>query len=279
MRWFVLLILLVSCSEDEDMKLFMGSLGGAAQTPSFPENGVRLIIITGQSNADGRANQAQLTTAERDPQPQAKIWTGSAFATYDYGVNDDGDGTSSADHGWDPLFAYQFNTYFPGETVYMVKHAVGGTAIIEHLSGGSVYTVLEPRVTNAINNLIASGKQVYPYFFFSQGERDANIGTTGATYYSRYESLISLWRTNLGVTNISWVTTEILLDCYPNEPIINAELNNIGTNYEMISTIPMKNLTDVGDGLHFDTQAIRDSMSDIWSHWTTYTPQPITTSI
>lgn len=247
------------------MKLFISSLSSKSGDTPFPENGVRVIIQTGQSNADGRAKNSNTTVEERAYTDYAKIWNPltAQFEQYQYNVNGNGNGSAHpSEHGPDLHHIYNWQTYFPDEDVYIIKHAVGGTAIIEHLTGGSVYEVLHPYVVDGLDALIADGKIPYVYFFFAQGERDATIGTEGTVYYDRYEDLIDLWRTNLGVQNITWVSYEIARDCYPREPIINAEINNIGTAYSMISVIPTIDLPTL-DGLHFTTQSLRDATPDV----------------
>jgi hypothetical protein len=293
MRFLLILILLVSCSQDRfeikpdrnaDMKMFFNSLGGVGgEVPTFPENGVRVFLITGQSNAKGRALNSSASAGELDPSTTTKIWnpTASAFQNLDIGTNNLAD---AGDHGVELGLDVNFQTYFPGETLYLIKYAVGSTPIRDHIKTerGNVVDVFWPYVVNGINQLITDGKIPYVYLIFSQGERDANPATdadgdTPAAHYTRFGVWIDQWRSDIGA-NIPVVAYETL-DFYSGSLTVNSNMNAYESLRTKFECIPMVGETDIGDGLHFDYQAQKDASVRCLTFFSNYDGHPVTSSL
>ena len=67
MKWLFILILFISCTQDEDMKLYSQNLNSNSGT-------LRVLLLTGQSNAVGLAFNVDAMAGELIAQPQIQIW-------------------------------------------------------------------------------------------------------------------------------------------------------------------------------------------------------------
>lgn len=285
MRWILIILILTSCNQDEDM-LFQSMLsGGETVTPPvFPTNGVRVFIYTGQSNCPGRGLNTDATAGELASQSQFKIWSkiNSQFENLDIGTNNL---NSTADsHGIELGMAANFNTYYPSETGYFIKWGVSSTPIIQHLTGGTVYTELWINyVKPAINNLINAGKIPYVYFIYTQGERDANTSLTPPSggdylnYAPRFETLKDLWRTNIGAS-LPFVNYQ-LIDPGPSGYEMTA-INDDFAASELLESLhkvlQTNGLGDIGDDLHYDYVAHKAASILAYNYFANNLGQPVT---
>ena len=242
---------------------FITSLSKTPESEGFDQaTGARVIILTGQSNAAGRAPNASATPSELSVQTHVKIWskTNSQFESLQVGNNNLP--AQSGDHGLELGLAQNFQTYFPGETLYLIKWAVSSTEIAQHLEGGAVYEELwDNYVVAGINDLIDDGKIPYVHVALWQGERDANtnISSPGGEYTlhaGRFDTWVSLWKSNFS-SNIPLMVCEI------KEPApsgyesttINTNFNNKAATENYLGVMATKSLSDIGDSLHFDYAA------------------------
>lgn len=260
----IIILLIVSCTDntDEDMRLMYQSL---PSNEVLPANAVRVFIYTGQSNCPGRGLNTDATVGELASQPQMKIWSkiNSQFEDLDIGTNNLNSTIDS--HGIELGLASNFNTYFLGETGYLIKWGVASTEIVKHLSGGVVYTELfDNYVKPAINDLINSGKIPYIYFIYAQGERDANTNLPSPAgeyllYADRFDTWISLWQSNFS-TDLPIANYELLEPGPSGYEMahINADFASKSLtepNYQVMET---SGKTDIGDDLHYDYQAQKE---------------------
>lgn len=232
------------------------------QTPVFDEvNGVRVFILTGQSNAVGKALNSNLTAGELSAQSQLKIWnkTAGAFQDLDIGTNNL---ALSTEHGIENGLAQNILTYFPTGQSYLIKWGVGSTEIAQHLSGGAVYTELwNNYVVSGINNIITSGKIPYVYLIYSQGERDANTNDPSPAgeytlFGGRFDTWVSLWQTNFG-TDLPIAVLQV------KEPgpagyemaTINGVFDAKALTESKLNVLQTKSLSSIGDNLHFNHNA------------------------
>jgi len=279
-RLLIILILLISCT-DEDMRLFQSNLPNSG----FPSNGVRVYLLTGQSNAGGRGLNSEATSGELEPQPQFKIWSkiNSQFENLDIPANNLS--INSTFHGIELGLALNFNTYYPGETGYLIKWGVDSTEIVQHLSGGTVYEEFwNNYVKPALNDLINQGKIPFVYFIYIQGERDSNLvfdPNGPALYPARFDTLVSLWRNNIGV-GLPIAPYEIhtpLPGSYDQTRAINIVFENkslIDNNLQVLET---EFLSAEADNLHFKYSAHKAGSILAFDYFITKQGQPVTTLI
>ena len=250
------------------MRLFFNSLS-SKKGFVLPENGVRVIIITGQSNADGRGVNADAIPTELAINTDVKVYTlyadyGGSVGNYRFIDLDVEQNNMQINpihapfdfHGVELGLGANFTSYFPNEKLYIIKKAIGGTGIIESLPGGSVYETLWNTYTkNAINDLITQGKRPFVYYYFHQGETDAN-DTDYPFYSDRLDSLISQWRSNLG-TELPFMFAEILEfgTSGTKEAEINQQFQDRADVSKHIEVVQATDLTNVGDSQHYDYEA------------------------
>lgn len=286
MRWFLILILFISCQDntEEEMRLFVSSLSNSESTPTpppFPENGVRVFLQTGQSNSRGRGLNSDATPEELAIQPQMKIWrlhTGGGFDDLEVPVNNQTSGTT---HSIELGLAKYFNDYYPDEIGYIIKVGIDGTPIIEHLPGGEVYDNFYPNFAiPGINRLISEGKIPYVYMIYSQGEADANPtnwpdGNNPTNYVARFDSWVAQWRSNIGA-DLPIVVYQILDTYDPGSGQINEIFINKDASDDKLHMLATGDLPSVGDNLHFNYTAQKEASVMALDYFINHLGQPVT---
>lgn len=179
------------------------------------ENSPRLFMIFGQSNASGRGLNSDASSSELDETSIVQIWTGSAWENLDISS---GNNQSIADkHGLELGLSIQYQEYFPGETLYLVKDGYPGTSIDDHLT--VYYSTATTKLLNAFNNLVSNGITPRIYLIFLQGEADSTAGLA-ALYYDKLSELISKFDAFINVKT----------------PFITPEVLSIDSNYDLVNT-------------------------------------------
>lgn len=177
------------------MKDFFMSIGDEGL---YPPNGVRVILMTGQSNSRGRAKISELDLNEGEPNPNVMIWNESAdeFQVCEIGVNNMG--ASLGNFGIEIEVMDRLENYFPDETIYIIKLGVGSSRIETHLLGGVNYVEFwNNYVVRGVNRLLNEGKTPFCSLYWSQGE--SNLRDIPQEYTANFNSWINLWQGNLGI--------------------------------------------------------------------------------
>lgn len=226
------------------MRLFQTSLGSQS-AGSEPTDIVDVILLTGQSNAAGLASDEDIPIDEQI-QYSSKYWDkdrGWRQRTF----------SNLYTHGIE-LRLYQI---YEDNPFYLVKYGVGSTAIIEHVSGGSVYEPFwNDYVIPAINDLINSGYTPRLKMVFIQGENDSQVPEVNV-YGDMLDEWIDLWKTNLGniplncVYIIETTSQDILINNYFNDASLVASNNLMQVENENL-TIPFS-----ADNLHYNYSAFQ----------------------
>lgn len=217
-----------------------------------------VYILAGQSNARGRAVIANASAAYQGTISGAYIWTGSAFATLEAGVNNDG--TTGSDFGPEMSMMKKLQELH-GTDVYLVKEALGGTGLDDEWDPetGSEYSALFVKIAAAIADLQSSGKTPKIMgFIWIQGEEDSKTIANAAAYETRLASLVQEVRTDCAAiinADFSFVTAEAIP--FANStllelPVIRNAQNEVATTAPNIHLVSTSDLTDIGDDLHFD---------------------------
>ena len=219
---------------------------------------VTVFLLTGQSNSYGLATGG--TTTELQEKTNFKIWSkiNSQFENMDIGVNNLG-----STHGIELGLADLFDSYYSGETGYLIKLGVPSTGILTHLSQGTNYNEFwNYFVKPAINTLLSEGKRCRIKMIFSQGEWDANTDNEPLGYLdygTNFDEWVTLWQTNFS-TDLSIANYEVLSALAIRGPEYEWEvINQVFTDkslteseYQVMNT---KDLTNIGDNLHYDYTA------------------------
>jgi len=289
MKWIIVLILFISCSDNinENMRLFTQSLSSSSNF-ILPINGVRVLIVSGQSNAGGRALNTDAAAGELLPNSDIQIFSLYPLGSeqfYDLDIEQNNMQTNPVNapfsfHGVELGLGNEFVNSFNNEVLYLIKKAIGGTKIIESLPGGSVYDSLWPSyVKKAINQLINAGKRPFVYFYFHQGEGDAN-DIDYLNYSANLDTLIAQWRTNLG-NELPFLFAEILElgASGTRESEINQFFLDKANASQFIEVVTAKDLTNNGDNQHYDYAAQKIIANRVLVGMNLLTPIEITSLI
>lgn len=211
---------------------------------------VRVLLLTGQSNAEGAALNSSANASELTPTSNVKIWNKNTSTFEDLDIGTNNLAASSASHGMELGISVNFVSETNYDTpLYIIKYADSGTAMSKHLSGGVVYEEFwNNYVKQGINNLINSGKRPFIYMAFSQGEADSNSQNTTDDYSNKFAEWLLLWRGNLGGKlpfNIVEIVESDSLDIQIND-VFNSHSSD-----SYINIIETSGYTTV-DGLHYD---------------------------
>lgn len=251
-RIILILILLVGCTENEEMRVFTQVFNS--------DNIVNVILITGQSNAVGFATTVGLPTQDLQPFENVKIWNDSidGFEDLQIGVNNQTDPHADK-HGVELELAKQYYDDFTAP-LYIIKYGYGGTRIKQHfdyeptvLTPWVYPTFYDDNVVKGINNLLAQGKRPFIWIYWCQGEADASPSYT-PDYSTSLDYWTDMYKTIFGST-VPFIFCEII-EANASDIIINGTFATksaeVGTEGAVIET---SGLSDIGDGVHYDTTA------------------------
>ena len=165
-----------------------------------------LVVIAGQSNALGFGlGYGDLPSYALTPDPNVKIWNGSAFVTMEPTVNTGAPGDTDA---WGPEveFAHKWRLDHPGETLYIVKYARGTTGLASDPgqsdwspSSGELFAATKGQIDGAKAALNAAGLSYeVGAILWMQGETDASDAAKASAYQSNLANLFSQMRLQWG---------------------------------------------------------------------------------
>ena len=154
---------------------------------------VKVFLLGGQSNMDGRALTSGLPTALQSPQADVLFYHGSTLTTLRPG--------SGADFGPEVTLGCTVADAYSTESFALIKYAVGGTDLNNDWdpATGGTYATFRNTVTNGLAALIGAG-HTYEIagMFWTQGERDVVTGRTAAQYEADLNEFIADVRTRYG---------------------------------------------------------------------------------
>ena len=206
-----------------------------------------LIIMAGESNAGGLADNSEATASEVATR-SIKILNNTTLTSFSFlniGTNNltGHVGLIYAEndaHGWELQIANRKDDGdFGARAVYLVKAGQGGTVIAEWADEATYnaesqtiepYDVFIARVRAAIN-IVDSIHNRMPdvIMLWSIGINDAGIGTTTGTYKTAVKAVFNLMRTDIGI----------------DFPIIQTQFQSINTVYDAVINDITNEMTDV----------------------------------
>jgi hypothetical protein len=238
----------------EISRIAIEAVGG---TPSIP-----LILIFGESNAGGSADNADLTVAELAPRAVVQILdnTSLAFANLDIGTNNliDHDGfTDNATHGMENGLA---NTIGAGRwttaSAYLVKAGQGGTTTADWLEPDNTNWLRLVTRVNAAKSILDGGSISYaPLVIYTHGLNDIAGSVPTATTKANMIQLISDVRGLLGAT------TPVVVTRLPSGvgAALNAAIDEIAAADPDTTTLDGSDL-DLFDANHWNAMGFRRMM-------------------
>lgn len=224
----------------------------------------KVILITWQSNAQGRANSNLATPLELEAKNKCLIWNNdtNSFQPLKIGAYANNQSSPSL-HGVELPLAMQFLNESPDETIYIIKYAEPGTNIDFHLPGGSTYEKFNNDfVIPAINWLLQNEIEPEIYFYLSGGEADS----TNARYKDfsfKLSQLTNHYRSILS-SEIQFIFPLIIESgSLERDSEINNVFKNFSKNDAKVSVIHSVDY-ETDDNLHWNYTGVNRIGSDLF---------------
>lgn len=164
---------------------------------------VRVFLLAGQSNMEGLGQNSQLSGALAAPLPGVKIWrddvgAGRGFVDLEPGFGS-GTGRTGGGSRFGPElgFGHRLAEAFPGETIYLVKYAVGGTNLHEQWNPetGAHFETFAEVTSRALGELDSLGVDfTLEAMLWTQGERDTRFVNMADAYEENLPAFIEAVR-------------------------------------------------------------------------------------
>lgn len=228
----------------------MASLLGIA-TSTYADH-VKVILLGGQSNMDGRGDSDDLPQGLKSPQNDVLFYYrgNASLTTLRPG--------SGRDFGPEIQFGRTIADEFSSDNFALIKHAVGGTDLHTDWdpSGGETYGEFRDTVKDGLGALTDAG-HTYEIvgMLWTQGERDGKDGRTTAQYEADLNTFIGDIRTRYGedllffLSRLSSGQTDVPANGLAQ---IRAAQSNVATNDSNAYLIDTDGFGLKDDALHFD---------------------------
>lgn len=191
------------------------SIHGVSQPYAINPDNNYVVIVSGQSNAAGYPPTDSCYYPYRK-NANVKIWNGSTFAVMDAGINNNQYPSAGGLFAYEMSLGYSIQYYTKG-TVYVIKYAIGGTAMDNFwkVSLGTGYTNLYNTINNGLAALSGESYEVVGMFWY-QGESDCTA-SFAPLYSASLNTFLAQLRTDLGIS-LYYYLIRIHKDC----PYVNA---------------------------------------------------------
>ena len=234
---------------------------------------VELIVIWGESNADGYGENALASAPEKNVRTVEKIYNPNTnqFESMQLGVNNNLGGASpdpTNQHSFELAIANMADSGRFGPTpVYVVKMGAGGSYIAQWLPGSTrgLFEEQVPRLDSAMAQLTRSGKKFRVTVWQTIGLNDRfNQGTTVDSFLNRLSRFRSALRTRIGRSNTPFIMTQFFQGYE-----WNTNFQAIRQTDPLVSAVPtegavfvpgMENVHWGYEGFKFITRRMIDSM-------------------
>ncbi|WJJ60062.1 hypothetical protein [Salmonella phage ST34] len=180
-------------------------LGAWVSVGDILEQKVYIVVITGQSNAQG-ANSGGPNPAS----PHVKVWDGTTntWGSSDYTQLPFSQSTPNGNGGNNNIalsFAHRLIDEHRNSKVYVIYDAVGGRPISDWVGSGTAsirYAAIKAKVEAALATpeLVAAGKTKIDYLIWAQGEEDA-LTDTIMVYRDKFKTLDTQFRSEAWMEN------------------------------------------------------------------------------
>ncbi|WJJ59709.1 hypothetical protein, partial [Salmonella phage ST56] len=180
-------------------------LGAWVSVGDILEQKVYVVVITGQSNAQG-ANSGGPNPAS----PHVKVWDGTTntWGSSDYTQLPFSQSTPNGNGGNNNIalsFAHRLIDEHRNSKVYVIYDAVGGRPISDWVGSGTAsirYAAIKAKVEAALATpeLVAAGKTKIDYLIWAQGEEDA-LTDTITVYRDKFKILDTQFRSEAWMEN------------------------------------------------------------------------------
>jgi len=223
---------------------------------------VKLFLLGGQSNMAGAGRKAEAPKEMLQAHPRVKMWNGKQFVPFPTGPSERGS------FGPEVGFAHAMAGASGDETIYLVKHAVGGTSLYGDWDPkkGKLYAGFAKKAAAAIKALKADGKTVdVAGMLWMQGEQDSkdsdNPGPAKA-YEKNLRNLIATVRKAYN-PQMPFVIGRIHITLLKAKPhrgkdfgqagVVRAAMGTVAETDKLTGMIDTDKLGLHKDNVHFDT--------------------------
>jgi hypothetical protein len=173
-----------------------------------------VYLMGGQSNMDGYGVSAELPVMYSAPQTGVKFWKNNTWVNLQGGFGSSTAGFAA--FGPEVSFGRQMSAMFPDDDIYLVKYAIGGTALADPANewtpngSGWVYNAFKANANAALKNLGDAGlSPKLAGMLWMQGEADASPGYAPA-YATNLANFIGKVRSDLATPNMPFVLGRIM---------------------------------------------------------------------
>ncbi len=226
---------------------------GGAKLP--PKEKFHLYLLIGQSNMAGRGKltYAEAVSTDRILKfSKENAWTPATEPLhFDKSVAGAGIGMS---------FARVMADAAPDVTVGLIPCAVGGTPLDRWGKGGDLYKQAVARAKLAMKDGVLKG------ILWHQGESDAGSEEKARSYGERLAKMVASLRAELGAGEAPFVAGKLgeflkradksgKPSCWP---VVNEQIGALPQRVARAAAVESTGLKDKGDGVHFDTPALRE---------------------
>jgi ribosomal protein L14 len=227
-------------------------------TSGTPSDTLNLIVIQGESNAAGNANNSSANAAELAPRPGVQILNHvtSKFENLQIGVNNEQDTYfDNTHHGLELALADEIDSGHLKNPTYLCKIGISGSYVEEWLPNNTTPYQLWNGWIGYLDAAVAQmktlGKPFRIIFWQSLGLNDRyGQGTDPATFVSKMATIRANFRSRYG-GNYPFLSTD-----FNNPPAQTFDWTTLWTQMAasdpMFFSIPVTGATYVDAGVHFD---------------------------
>lgn len=258
-----------------------------------------LIIVAGQSNADGRANKSEAPQWLIDMNYKIEnymMWNPIAeqFQSWELGVNTGSEDNASNQFGFDIYFAKKYLEAYPTKKLYAIKQSVGGTPISPLRASGETrdycWTPIPELITDGgismCNQLLEKIKKVYLYassnnikltpqtLLWHQGEAD--MTEIRASYFEDNLKGLLSWMRGIWAAPALPIINGQISSYYDSEwqPTYSANkafaaLNSIDAYFK---TVNMEGQAMQSDNVHFAAEGYEHMGYTMWDYYLEFNP-------
>ena len=262
---------------------------------TLPNNVIPLIVIAGQSNADGRAPYNTASNWEStkwlaDANYSVENYnmqkaSAKTFETYNVltnngaGSNSGSDGSGDNKFSFDPFFAKKFIEVF-NTPLYAVRETLGGIGIEDYVVRAGKKNTWQPKIgyienkysVTDVNYLILrllekindikewcnnNNKILFPIaILWHQGEHDADASLI-TSFKENTSEVISFMRGIFQAPALPFINGFVQKDYNANYAKVNQIFLELNEIDDYMKTVDMAgHYTSIGDGLHYDGQSL-----------------------
>lgn len=241
-----------------------------ASLAAAPSSAATLVyLLGGQSNMDGYGIESQLPSEFSSPQSDVKLWNSGEWADLQGGYGSPYAGFSA--FGPEVSFGHKLHAMFPKDNIYLVKHAVGGSALADAANqwtpngNGVVYNAFKTTVDAALKNLGEAGlSPSIAGMIWMQGESDASYSSYASLSETNLTNLIAKVRSDFGTPEMPFVLGRIMsysqypFGAPPDNALVRSAQVTVPTQVASVSWVDTDNLAVNVQGVawagHYNTQ-------------------------